>query len=571
MIKRILPLFKPLWGRLLVAIACMTLVAAISTTVVWLMKFLVDNALTPRDYTTLLTGVSALVSIMALKAILWYSHTYLTAYVGQSIARNLRETAYRHLYSLSMGFFNQTTSSGILARLTNDVTYLQISLSSAPTIIIRDGLTIVGLIGFLFYTNWKFSLLCFLVLPVVGLVLINLGRKSRKAGREGQAKMADMYNIIQEAVVAMPIVKTFQNEKKEIDDFAKENKTFFSVIMKLARIEARSSPIMETIGAMVLAFMLIIGGRDVISGAWSLGSFMAFIGAAMSLYNPIKKFASVNVQFQQGFAAAERIFDLLDQKGMVTEKTSAIDVPTLSNKIEIKNISFNYPSAPKVLDKINLTIQKGEIVALVGPSGSGKTTLAQLILRFYDPQEGGIYLDGQDIRDITLSSLRRQIGVVTQETHLFNDTVENNISYGKPNATLEEIQSAAKTAFAHDFISDLPQGYQTVIGERGTRLSGGERQRIAIARSVLKNPAILILDEATSALDATSERAVQAALERLLEGRTVLVIAHRLSTIRKADRIVVLDRGKVKETGNHDELLRQKGMYHQLYELHSQV
>jgi len=256
---------------------------------------------------------------------------------------------------------------------------------------------------------------------------------------------------------------------------------------------------------------------------------------------------------------------------MVIEKTSAIDVPTLSNKIEIKNISFNYPSAPKVLDKINLTIQKGEIVALVGPSGSGKTTLAQLILRFYDPQEGGIYLDGQDIRDITLSSLRRQIGVVTQETHLFNDTVENNISYGKPNATLEEIQSAAKTAFAHDFISDLPQGYQTVIGERGTRLSGGERQRIAIARSVLKNPAILILDEATSALDATSERAVQAALERLLEGRTVLVIAHRLSTIRKADRIVVLDRGKVKETGNHDELLRQKGMYHQLYELHSQV
>jgi len=571
MLKKLLPLFKPLWFRLTVAILCMSVVAAISTGVVWLMKFIVDNALTPRDYSALETGVTALVALLVLKSILWYSHTYLTAYVGQSIAMNIREKTYRHLYSLSMGFFNQNTSAGILARLTNDVTYLQIAMSTAPTVIIRDGLTVLGLIGFLFYTNWKFSLLCLAVLPVAALTLIYLGGKSRRAGREGQAKMADTYNIIQEAVLAMPIVKTFQNEKKEIDDFAKENKNFFSVIMRLARIEARSSPTMEAIGAVVLAIMLLVGGRDVIKGVWSLGSFMAFVGAAMSLYNPIKNFAAVNVKLQQGLAASERIFELLDQKGTVADKPGARAAGNLREKIEFKDVCFAYPNGPRVLDKINLTINKGDIVALVGPSGSGKTTLAQLLLRFYDPVSGSILMDGNDLRDITINSLRRQIGVVTQETHLFNDTVLNNIAYGRPEASKREIEDAAKAAFAHDFIMKMPQGYETVIGERGTRLSGGERQRIAIARSLLKNPGILILDEATSALDATSERAVQAALEKLLTGRTVLVIAHRLSTIRKADRIVVLEKGEIKEIGTHEELLGRKGVYNQLYELHSQV
>ncbi len=489
MFKKLIPLFKPLWGRLVIAMICMALSAGISTAVVWLMKFIVDNALTPKDADALMNGVVVLMIILVFKSMFWYIHTYLVSHMGQTMARNLRDMTYRHLYTLSMGFFNQGTSTGILSRLTNDITYFQVAMASGPTVVVRDGLTILGLVGFLFYTNWRFSLLCFSILPVTAFVLTHLGRKSRSAAKEGQGKMADLYGIIQEALMAMPIVKTFQNEKKEIEDFAKENRNFFSVIMRLARVEARSGPIMEAIGAVTLATMLIIGGQDVIHGRWSLGSFMAFMGAAMSLYNPIKKFATVNVQIQQGLAAAERVFQLLDEKGTIIEQPNAVAIPSLSQKIEFKNVGFAYPHNPQVLSGINLTIKKGEIVALVGPSGSGKTTLAQLILRFYDPTEGAILVDGHDLRDVSIQSLRKQISVVTQETHLFNDTVENNIAYGRPNASHVEIVEAAKNANAHNFIMNLPQQYQTFIGERGTRLSGGERQRLAIARSIPKNPA----------------------------------------------------------------------------------
>lgn len=571
LLRRLLAYAKPYWLRVVVATIGMVGVAAISTALLWLLKYLLDSALVQKDSAALQTGVVLILSGYALKSLLWYSHAYLTAYVSQSIARQLRDDVYKHLYTLSMGFFNQKTSSGIMARLTNDVTTLQHSLMAAPTTMIRDGLQILGLVGFLFYANFKFALICFSVLPVAGLFLVFWGKKSRRAGRESQARMADMYDTIQEAITAMPIVKTFQNEDKEIRDLAKENRNFFDVMMRLVRIEARSSPIMEFLGALVLAAMLWIGGRDVVNGHWSIGGFVAFVGAAMSLYNPIKKFSSVNVQLQQGLAAAERVFELLDQKGTVQDSPQAQPVHTLEKSIEYKNVSFFYTPGKNVLEGVNFSLKKGEIVALVGASGSGKSTIAQLLLRFYDPTSGQILFDGYDLRNLTVSSLRRQMAVVTQETHLFNDTVANNIAYGRPGAPQHEIEDAAKAAFAHDFILRLPQGYQTLIGERGSRLSGGERQRLAIARSLLKNPAILILDEATSALDAESEQAVQLAFDRLLEGRTVLMIAHRLSTVRKADRIIVVENGKIKETGSHDELLSQRGTYHKLYQLQASL
>ncbi|MFN0118678.1 MAG: ABC transporter ATP-binding protein [Elusimicrobiota bacterium] len=569
--SKLLFYLKKTWIRSLVAFICMALVAVLSTGTMWVLKYIIDRAMVEKDFFALQNAVWLILISISLKSILWYSHTYLSSYAAHSASRNIRDDVYKHLYSLSMGFFNAKTSGGILSRLTNDVTIMQTALSNGPTVVIRDGLTVLGLIGYLFYSNWKFSLMCFSVLPVVGIVLTKLGKKSRKAGREGQERMASLYETIHEALAAMPVVKVFQAEKREMDDFSKENRNYFNVIMKLVRIEARSSPIMEVLGALVLALMLLIGGKDVINGDWSLGSFVSFVGAAMSLYNPLKKFANVNVQIQQGISAAERVFNLMDQKGTVQDKPHALELKPISRDIEFNNVSFSYPTSDHVLSQINLKINKGEVIALVGPSGSGKSTIAQLLLRFYDPIAGSISIDGNDLRDVSLQSLRKQIAVVTQETHLFNESIKTNISYGKPDATQDEIEQAAKAAYAHDFIVKLPHGYDTIIGERGSRISGGERQRISIARSILKNPAILVLDEATSALDAISEEAVQKALDHLLNGRTVLMIAHRFSTIKKAHRILVLDKGQIVETGSHEKLIQTPGIYQKLFDLQALI
>jgi subfamily B ATP-binding cassette protein MsbA len=397
--------------------------------------------------------------------------------------------------------------------------------------------------------------------------LISFAKKMRSASRQGQHQISEIYAVLQEAMTGISVIKSFVQEHKEIERFKSENDKYYHAMQKFIRVDARSSPIMEFMGALGVSFIVWYGGRDVINNVWTAGSFFAFMTAVFSIYQPLKNFAATNSILQQAMSGAERIFSLLDEKPTIVNSPGAQALPPFKQQISFSNVSFSYQEGRTVLPNFSLSINSGEAIALVGPSGSGKTSVANLLLRFYDPQAGAITVDGRDIKKITLGSLRNQIGVVTQDVMLFNETVAYNISYGGRHAGIEAIKAAAKAANAHEFILRLAQGYDTIVGERGVRLSGGERQRIAIARAILKNPPILILDEATSALDAESEKLVQEAIERLMIDRTTLMIAHRLATIRRADRIIVLDKGIIVEEGTHDQLVKNEGIYSHLHNL----
>ncbi len=379
--------------------------------------------------------------------------------------------------------------------------------------------------------------------------------------------MGELYSSIHEMLSGISIIKAFIREKNEIERFEKENDKFYHTQQKFIRVDARSSPMMEFIGSLAVAFILWYGGKDVINGVWTSGSFVAFLTAAFSMYTPIKNFAQTNSIIQQAAAGAERIFEILDHQPTVKERGNPAILDSFKSEIRYDNVSFGYRPEREVLSGINLTIKKGEILAVVGPSGSGKTSLINLLLRFYDPQTGRILIDGMDIKDLSFESLRSKIGIVTQEVLLFNESVRYNIAYGKMGASEEEIIDAAKAANAHSFITKMPGGYDTMIGERGIKLSGGERQRLSIARAILKNPPILLLDEATSSLDAESEKLVQEAIENLMVNRTVILIAHRLATVKKSDRIIVLERGVIVEQGKHEDLLKNEGVYSRLHNL----
>ena len=564
--KRLLSYTNPYWGRLIAGILLAIVVSAATGAAAWIVKPVMDDIFLSKDTTLLKILPIGFILIYTIKGLARYGQSYLMRSIGQKIITKIRNELYEHIQKMPLSFFHNTPSAILMSRITNDVTMLGHVSSQVVADFFRQSFTFFILLGLTFYREWKLAAIALVVFPFIGIFIVSIGRKLRVLSRKNQEKMADLNIILQETFTGNKIVKAFGMEEYENIRFMNENRKLYDITMKETKRFEMLSPMMELFGAVGTGVVIWYGGYQVISGATTPGTFFSFMTALIMLYDPIKKISTMNSVVQQSIAAAERVFEMLDTKIDITDNDGAIDIREFKDKIGFNDVWFQYNSNNgMVLKGINLTIIKGEVVALVGSSGAGKSTLVDMIPRFHDVTKGSINIDSYDIRDITLNSLRRQIGIVTQETILFNDTVKNNISYGRVDAGMAEIQKAAESAYAHDFIMEMPAGYDTVIGERGVKLSGGQRQRLSIARAILKNPAILILDEATSSLDTESEKMVQQALENLMKDRTTLVIAHRLSTVLNANRIVVIDDGRIVEIGRHDELLSHGGIYKKLY------
>ncbi len=507
-----------------------------------------------------------IVVLFTLRGISTFVQGYLMNDVSQRVIRDIRNLLYEKLQSLSLDFYSRSKTGVLISRVTYDVVWIQTAISEALADLIFYSLQLILFTCIIFFIHSRLALISLILLPLIGLPAVRIGRLLRKVSRRSQEKMADINTTLYESITGARIVKAFSMEDYEIKKFKKHNRDFFHLMLNSVKKQLALGPITEFFGACAGVFVLFLGGREVIGGVISFGVFILFLGSLLSLLKPFKRLGKVYTINQQALAAVGRVFEILDETPLVVEVDAPEILRSFEKEIVFEQVSFQYEDRT-VLKDINLRIKKGELVAVVGPTGSGKTTLGNLIPRFYDPTQGRLLIDGMDVKKMGIRALRANIGIVTQETILFNDTVRMNIAYGRPEASLDEVVSAAKVANAHEFIMRLSQGYDTVIGEHGARLSGGERQRLAIARAVLKNPPILILDEATSQLDSASERVVQEALERLMQNRTVLLIAHRLSTIRNAVRIVVLQDGEIIEAGTHEELMHNDLLYKKLYEI----
>ncbi|KUG23455.1 lipid a export atp-binding/permease protein msba [hydrocarbon metagenome] len=564
--KRLLLMARQYYVRFILAVICMIIAGGLQSALPLIAKPAIDEIFVNKDIASLKWIPFAVIAIFLFKGLCNYGQAILMSSIGLRIVTNLRNQLYEQIQKQSLSFFADHPTGLLMSRITNDVQSVQTASAEAITALVKDSFMLLGLVGVIFYTDWKLALIAMVVFPLTVYPIAWFGRKIRNVTTSTQITMGTLNSLLQETISGTRIVKAFGMEKYESKRFAAENEKLFKYNMKSVSVNAISSPLMDFLGGLGIAAVIFYGGYNVVQGNSTPGTFFSFIAALLMLYEPVKRLTNINNTINQGIAGADRIFSIIDRVPDIEDKSDVVILPHVTQSIDIENVTFCYDEKP-VLKNINLSIKAGEVVAFVGMSGGGKTSLVNLIPRFYDVSAGRIMIDGYDIRDVSLKSLRSQIAIVTQQTILFNDTVRNNIAYGDIQRTEEDIINAAKAANAHDFIMRLPKGYESNIGELGTKLSGGEKQRISIARALLKNAPILILDEATSSLDTEAEIEVQDALDNLMKGRTTLVIAHRLSTIRNADRIIALVSGKIVEEGDHETLMKKKGEYFRLYNL----
>jgi subfamily B ATP-binding cassette protein MsbA len=569
-LRRLLRYSRPYRGRFIVALLAMLLYAGAQAAVGYLVAPIIGRVLPGNDGTPFRFWAAAIIVAYLAKGLGSYFSTYLMTDIGQRVVRDVRDQLFRHILDQSAAFFSRRTTGQLMSRITNDVGQIQQVVSETVGDLLRESLTVVGFAGLMFWYDWKLAVVTFIGAPLVVYPLVRLGQRVRRSTRRSQEQLEHLSHLTAEAFAGHRIVKAFAGERHEAERFGAASERLYRTNLKITSTVSLLPPIMEFLGGVLIVALLWYGRRRIGDGSMDMGSFVGFIFAAFMMYTPIKRLSRVNANIQQAMAAATRIFEMLDTHSEVRERPDARPLAPLARGIEFKDVSFAYDegAGKTVLKNVSFSARAGQVIALVGLSGAGKTTLVNLLPRFYDVTGGAILIDGVDIREVTLKSLRQQIGIVTQETVLFDDTIANNIAYGVPGSSPQAIEDAARAAHAHDFIQTLPDKYQTRIGERGQRLSGGQRQRLAIARALLKNSPILILDEATSSLDAESELLVQDALANLMRNRTAFVIAHRLSTVRRADAIVALERGRVAEIGRHEELLaKPAGVYAKLYAL----
>ncbi|MCR5833254.1 MAG: ABC transporter ATP-binding protein/permease [Selenomonadaceae bacterium] len=565
--KRLLVYIKPYLGRFGLAIICIICASAANLYLPWIIKDMIDKVLAERDMAMLNFISVSIVVVFLFRGIFYYGQSYLVSYIGQRVVVDVREVMFRKFQRMPMAYFDKHQTGETMSYLTNDVGAIQSALVDNLIELFTEAAILIGSIAMMFYLDWKLTLLTLITVPLVGTAMRIFGKKIKSTGRVIQEKLADITSLLQESISSIRVVKSFVREKYETDRFRVENELNFRATMKNVQLTSLLTPTVEFLAAVAVTLIVWFGGYEVVNGIMSAGALVAFLTYAVNLANPVKRLSRIYGRMQKAMAAIDRIFAVLDLPEPIHDKPNAIDLPKVSGNVVVDNVTFSYDGLHNALENVSFEVKSGQMIAFVGASGAGKSTIANLIPRFYDVNAGSIKIDGHDLRDVTIHSLREQIGIVPQETLLFSATVMENIRYGRLDATDEEVIAAAKAANADNFIRELPEGYQTKIGERGLNLSGGQRQRMAIARAMLKNPQILILDEATSALDTESEKIVQSALDDLMVGRTSFVIAHRLSTIFNADKIFVIDKGHICEQGTHKELLALGGVYSNLYNI----
>ena len=568
LVKRLLKeSVRPYLKWIAFALVGMVFVAGATAAMAWLMKPVINDVFVAKNKEFLLPISIAVLVTFAIKGFANYAQSVIMHYVGQRIITDTQHRLYGHLTRMDLSFFHQTPTGSLISRFTVDINMMRAAVSNALTGIGKDFLTLIFLVGVMFIQDRYLAVIAFVVFPVAILPIVKLGQRIRKVTVSTQEEIGQFTTLLEQTIQGARVVKAYRMEEYEKGRFRKIAERVFQLVFKSARIRSMASPIMETLGGVAVALVIFYGGFRVIEESMNPGAFFSFITALLLAYEPMKRLANLNASLQEGLASAQRLFGLLDTKPNIIDKPDAATLKIKGGNIVLNQVNFSYIPKHPVINGVSLSVPAGKLVALVGPSGAGKSTILNLIPRFYEVDSGIIKIDGIDVQDATLDSLRRNIALVSQEIILFDDTVRANIAYGRPDASEKEITQAAKNAAAHDFIEAMSNGYDTYVGERGTKVSGGQRQRLAIARAMLKNAPILLLDEATSSLDAESEREVQAALMELMKGRTTLVIAHRLSTVIEADLIHVIDNGKLVESGNHPELLSKNGTYARLYAL----